>query len=101
MTYFEKTGVDLQKEAPSVESANKCMQYSCRLCTERGKKIFCNMCAIREAHEIRVCALKELEESEEAWRAALAKGRGETAVTDEGPGYIYRTDGRTSVLRSI
>lgn len=56
MTRFEEVGANLQGGCTCIDQAVKTMEYSCKLCSERGLRIRCDRCAIAVAHE-QVCAM--------------------------------------------
>lgn len=66
MTKFERVGVELQRDAISIEEANKRFAYSCRLCCERGLRSSIRYeseecrCAISEEHELRIEVLRSI-----------------------------------------
>lgn len=64
MTKFEEVGANLQGGCTRIGQAAKTMEYSCKLCSERGLRIRCDRCAIAVAHE-QVCAMLMDSEQEE------------------------------------
>ena len=57
MTKFEQIGAELQQDAMNYNEAERCFQYSCRLCCQHGFRMDCEHCGIRQAHMIKIAAL--------------------------------------------
>ncbi len=61
MTKFEQIGAELQNESRSRFEAVAQFRHSCRICCMRNMPIQCERCAIRNAHDLNVSILAELE----------------------------------------
>lgn len=57
MTKFEQIGAELQQDAMNYKEAERCFQYSCRLCCQHGFRMDCEHCGIHQAHMIKIAAL--------------------------------------------
>lgn len=61
MTKFEAVGVQIQNGSESVFDCKRQFRNSCRICCMRNMRIECDRCAIKDAYDLNVSVLAELE----------------------------------------
>lgn len=58
MCGFEWVGCERLNEVFTAEGAHRCFEMSCRICTNRGYRIECERCAIKEKFSVVMDAIR-------------------------------------------